>query len=1137
MASLKNTLFLLLSIFLSTAVYAQQKDKVTFYVSGVLFNMVYVEGGDFLMGPKDDADLRHMKSFYIGETEVTQELWETVMYTTPSKNQSLSLPVESVRWIDCEEFILKLNHITGLNFRLPYNSEWEYAARGGQKSKGYKFSGSNKSESVAWEVDNSGGQTHHVGTLLKNELGIYDMSGNVEEWCQNHRTYTENGKKVEKRSYSGGSYKSDDRYVWFHYWDYPSVKEPTRGFRLVIDEIPAGNRWIDGNGPQYGELDPVLKKLIDNMVPVEGGSFMMGLTPEQVSNDDLTTGNEKNKPPHQVTLSSFRIGKYELTQEEWCAIMDVNHSHYNDNNKKPANCISWDDAQVFIRRLNRRTGLNFRLPTEAEWEYAARGGNQSKGYRYSGSNKLEDIAWNTDKSQIHQVGTKAPNELGLYDMSGNVAEWCQDWLGAYTGAMQYNPTGPSSGTEKVYRGGAYHYPHIDGFRVSARNSYRLYDRSSGLGLRLVLPEENAPVPVAFDAPQIVDMGLSVKWASMNLGAASSEETGYRFAWGETVPKGEFNMENYKWAELESTDELELRAFIYTKYNYHSDYYKKGSVDGKMTLEPEDDAAHVNLGGKWRMPSADEWNELRAKCEWIWTSEKGVGGFRITSKINGNSIFLPATSPDAHTSKFESAKAGNYWSNTLLPDYTFPSSAHYFYFYGETRDLSSNSRQFGYCIRPIYDEPSETASNAGLEKAENYSYAEPQIVDIGLSVKWASFNLGATKPDDYGLFFSWGETTPKARLGADYSWKSYKWCKGTEKTFTKYNKYPGSGYNGLVDNKMVLDPEDDAAHVNLGGHWRMPTLEEMDELQNRCKWEWSSMNGVSGFKITGPNGKMIFLPAGGYWEKLDYKYAGSYGFYFSSTMRNGDDWAAGYAFSTNGQKGSGGMRCWGMSIRPVFDGPVEVTPSPKADTGKAPRKGKKGRDKDAESAVSSNNPAVSVKNQVHEWVDLGLSVNWATCNVGANSPEERGDAYAWGETSPKDDYTWENYVFNCGGNTDSRAKFTKYKYPEDKQRLDPSDDVVRIKWGGNWRMPTKEEMKELRTECNWTWTTENGVLGCLVQSKQNGNSIFLPKECYWSSDFNIFQDYQAYSLYFNELFNDEGLDSRYLGFFVRPVCDK
>ena len=87
------------------------------------------------------------------------------------------------------------------------------------------------------------------------------------------------------------------------------------------------------------------------------------------------------------------------------------------------------------------------------------------------------------------------------------------------------------------------------------------------------------------------------------------------------------------------------------------------------------------------------------------------------------------------------------------------------------------------------------------------------------------------------------------------------------------------------------------------------------------------------------------------------------------------------------------------------------------------------------------------------------------------------------------------------------------------------------------MPTKEEMKELRTECNWTWTTENGVLGCLVQSKQNGNSIFLPKECYWSSDFNIFQDYQAYSLYFNELFNDEGLDSRYLGFFVRPVCDK
>ena len=222
------------------------------------------------------------------------------------------------------------------------------------------------------------------------------------------------------------------------------------------------------------------------MVYVKGGTFTMGATAEQGSD-----AYDDEKPTHSVTLSDFYIGKYEVTQAQWKAIMGSNPSRWKGDNL-PVENVSWNDIQEFITKLNAQTGKKFRLPTEAEWEYAARGGNKSKGYKYSGSNSISDVAWYGDNSssKIHPVGQKSPNELGIYDMSGNVWEWCQDWYSssAYSSSSQTNPTGPSSGSSRVLRGGSWNYS-----AGSCRVSLRYYNtpdyRDFNRGFRLAcLPE-------------------------------------------------------------------------------------------------------------------------------------------------------------------------------------------------------------------------------------------------------------------------------------------------------------------------------------------------------------------------------------------------------------------------------------------------------------------------------------------------------------------------------------------------------------------------------------------------------------------------------------------------------------------------
>lgn len=218
-------------------------------------------------------------------------------------------------------------------------------------------------------------------------------------------------------------------------------------------------------------------------VRVESGTFMMGAASE------VKDSNADEKPVHQVTLTNnYYIGKTEVTQALWKAVMGINPSNHKGDNL-PVECVSWSDCQKFISKLNAVTGKNFRLPTEAEWEFAARGGNNSKHYQYSGSNNINEVAWYYVNSgdQTHDVATKQPNELGIYDMSGNVYEWCQDWYGNYSSFAQTNPLGSMSGDGRVSRGGSW-CNFVGLCRSSFRRSEGLSHRIPIIGLRLCFSE-------------------------------------------------------------------------------------------------------------------------------------------------------------------------------------------------------------------------------------------------------------------------------------------------------------------------------------------------------------------------------------------------------------------------------------------------------------------------------------------------------------------------------------------------------------------------------------------------------------------------------------------------------------------------
>lgn len=515
--------------------------------------------------------------------------------------------------------------------------------------------------------------------------------------------------------------------------------------------------------------------------------------------------------------------------------------------------------------------------------------------------------------------------------------------------------------------------------------------------------------------EYVDLGLSVNWATFNVGATAPEEYGDYFAWGETEPYyepgyaqsgspvwKEGRQGGYSWLSYKYCNGSETTL---TKYNTDSEY---GTVDDKTVLDETDDVAHVLWGGNWRMPTEDEFDELRNNCTWKWTTRLGVDGYEVTSNMNGytnRSIFLPAAGYRANRiddilydggGLYWAGSGGYYWSSIV---YSYePDCARYLHF---NKGIWSSiaDRNFGRSVRPVCPPERNEAtgevasielsasevsmvvgesvnitanlkdsngnviitgvewssSNTSVVKVERWSSAQitavgtgtctmtasvgdvkstclvivtsyrvvngsengHDYVDLGLSVKWATVNVGASQKEDYGDYYAWGETETKSA----YNWLTYKYCDGSYNTLTKYCSSIYYGYNGFTDNKPVLDPEDDVAHVKWGGNWRIPTKEEFEELDNvdNCTWTWTSLNGVNGYKITsnisGYDGRFIFLPAAGYRSDSYLNYAGRWGLYQSRSFNDSSSDRQMY-FESAYREMRNSDRCQGQSVRPV-----------------------------------------------------------------------------------------------------------------------------------------------------------------------------------------------------------------------------
>jgi formylglycine-generating enzyme required for sulfatase activity len=255
-------------------------------------------------------------------------------------------------------------------------------------------------------------------------------------------------------------------------------KNISGGQKQIKWDVLANQDQLVGKGFQFKIIANGKSEFEPEMVFVEGGIFQMG----------SETGERDEMPIRAIELSSFSIGKYEVTQAQWTAIMGYNPSSFSGCDNCPVEFVSWVEVQTYVSKLNHLTGKKYRLPTEAEWEYSARGGKKGMGYVFSGSNDLNSVAWNSSNSLniTHPVGLKIPNELGIYDMTGNVWEWCSDWYGNYSSSSLINPRGAVSGKRRVVRGGCWSYYSPNAYN-SIRYQYRQDNKQSIIGFRLVLP--------------------------------------------------------------------------------------------------------------------------------------------------------------------------------------------------------------------------------------------------------------------------------------------------------------------------------------------------------------------------------------------------------------------------------------------------------------------------------------------------------------------------------------------------------------------------------------------------------------------------------------------------------------------------
>ena len=634
----------------------------------------------------------------------------------------------------------------------------------------------------------------------------------------------------------------------------------------------------------------------------------------------------------------------------------------------------------------------------------------------------------------------------------------------------------------------------------------------------------------YNGYEYVDLGLpsGIKWATCNVGATKPEEYGGYYAWGETEESENYDWSTYKWCKGSYN--------TMTKYCTNSSY---GTVDNKKVLDPEDDVAHVKWGGNWRMPTKTEQDELRTNCNWTWTTQNGVNGYKVTSKTNGNSIFLPAAGYRYGMYLYNSGSHGLYWSCSLDGGYSY--NACYLYFDSGYYAWDNYYRYSGRSVRPVCGEATAPVTKYTVSVSCN---GNGSVSINGNSGTSATFEDGSTvtvvaTPDEGHVFEYWvnPETGEILSTSAEYTFtvscdvtlearfdgdgytavevtdlsqlSDYKlYTLRSERAFLLYHSNTLAASSGTLVN-ATYNPQDPNQQFRIkksGSDYFLYSVGAGKFI------ECTAINNVTLNTATGSNLTITHSGNSAYPWKLGI------GDYYLNSQDTG-------ALPT-------GLKVDGWSI--TDRGNCYII-----------------------AEVGSVNEDLEFGQPNHEYVDLGLpsGIKWATCNVGATTPEEYGGYYAWGETEEKENYDWSTYKW-CNGSETTMTKYcasSSYGTVDNKTVLDPEDDVAHVKWGGNWRMPTKAELDELCTNCTWTWTTQNGVKGYKVTSKTNGNSIFLPAAgnrdganlydsgsygYYWSSSLLEGYSYCACYLYFSS-----GYDvwyyyhSRYHGFSVRPVCSE
>lgn len=727
---------------------------------------------------------------------------------------------------------------------------------------------------------------------------------------------------------------------------------------LAIEAHKAGTATITVKDSKSGETANIEVTVTEEEASIETKTFTVnGVSFKMVAVEGgtVTLGDrwEVNAfSPKDVTLNSYYIGETEVSQALWEAVMGDNPSKEKGDDL-PVTNVSWFDCQEFIARLNQLTGRVFRLPTDAEWEFAARGGIHSKGYKYSGSNNYNDVSWFSENSNrtIKPVLSKQPNEIGLYNMSGNVSELCNDYYqGDLSGTV--NPVGPNLEWEstRVLRPSNVYNSAVP---VWYRTSIYPDDTYNVVGLRLAggggINTISTSCPDG-PHPHMIDLGLpsGTKWACCNLDAVTPESHGGYYAWGETECKDWYHTSTYSFYK-------------------HNEGYSEIGFDSDI-FDTQYDTAKFRWGDSWIMPTYEQYRELYDNCSFEFTTQNGKQGCLVTGP-NGASIFFPALGAYID-SPVQQDKLGFYYTST--GDTSNVAYAHTFAFEIESKEISfaTMQREIGFQIRPVThsgmarlilssispvdllvgdkynieiisgngdyevicsDYAVATASISGTSititgKSDGVVFVtvkdivsrktldikvsvydiqpcltcpddhHPHMIDLGLpsGTKWACCNVGADKPEAYGGYYAWGETEEKSK----YEYSNYT-CKEN-----------GDIKDIGID---ISGTEYDVAHVVWGGPWVMPSLDQMEELIDNCDHWLTEENGVEGFVFKGKNDGRIFMPCAGYNGRVTDS-----GFYWTSSRYLSDkDDAYNLRFHDYRTYTYYNARYNGYSVRPIF----------------------------------------------------------------------------------------------------------------------------------------------------------------------------------------------------------------------------